>query len=161
MKMPRRYIVCDPDRCLGCQICEFACSATKGKTCDPSHSCIHIVNLEPVGSMAIACVLCEKAPCVTACSREALFKAENGIIQVDEKKCNGCSWCIEACKFGAITLHPTKETVAICDLCDGDPECVKLCPFEDAIAFGTLDDVANSFRRQKVVRLLRELIEKS
>ena len=161
IRMPRRYVICNPERCLGCQICEFACSATKEKSCDSSQSSIHVVNFEPIGSMALACVLCQNAPCVTACPREALFKDENGIIQVDEKKCNGCAWCMEACEFGAITLLPTEKAVAICDLCDGDPECVKLCPFEDALAFGTLEDVAHKFRRKTVVQLLRELIEKS
>jgi len=137
------------------------CSVAKGKSCDPSLSCIHVVNFEPIGSMALACVLCERPPCITVCPTNALFKGENGVIRVDERKCNGCAWCMEACKFGAITLHPIKRVVAICDTCDGDPECVKFCPFDDALTFGTLEDVAHKFRRKTVVQLLQELISES
>jgi len=158
--MSKRYVICDPDKCLGCQICEFACSAAKEKSCDPLFSRIRVVNFEPKGSMAIACVLCEKAPCVTSCPTNALFKDDKGIVQVDEKKCIGCRWCIEACRFGAITLHPTKEAVSICDLCDGEPKCVEFCPF-DALSYATIEDLAHKFRRQAMVQLLQEFIAKS
>lgn len=154
--MSRKFIVCDPDKCLGCQICEFACSADKNKSCDPLSSRIRVVNLEPQGSIAIACVLCEKAPCVASCPTKALTKSERGIIQVEEQKCTGCGWCIAACKFGAITLNPSKNVVSICDLCDEDPECVKLCPFE-AIVYSTLEEATPKFKWSAMGRLLQEL----
>jgi Fe-S-cluster-containing dehydrogenase component len=88
---------------------------------------------------------------------EALSRDDNGVIRVDEYKCNGCGWCINACKFGAITIHPTKKVAITCDLCDGDPECVKLCPFEDALAFATIEEVAHKFREGAVGKILREL----
>jgi Fe-S-cluster-containing dehydrogenase component len=159
--MPRKIVTCDPDLCLGCRICEVACSVTKGKSLSPSLSCIHVANFEPVGSLALACILCEKAPCVTVCPTKALFKGENGVIRIDEKKCNGCSWCMGACKFGAITLNPTKKVVAICDLCDGDPKCVKLCPFEGALSFATLEELTHKSRRKTTAQLLQELVAKS
>ncbi len=154
--MSKKFIVCDPDKCLGCQICEFACSADKTKSSDPLSSCIRVVNLEPQGSIAIACVLCDKAPCVASCPTKALRKSEKDTIQVDEQKCTGCGWCIAACKFGAITLDPSKNVVSICDLCDQDPECVKLCPFE-AIAYSTLEEAASKFKWSAMGRLLQEL----
>jgi Fe-S-cluster-containing dehydrogenase component len=155
--VPPKYVVCNPDKCLGCGICEFVCSAVKEKKLDPSFSRIRQVNLEPIGSMAIACLLCEKPPCVAVCPMEALSRDDNGVIRVDEYKCNGCGWCINACKFGAITIHPTKKVAMTCDLCDGDPECVKLCPFEDALAFATIEEVAHKFRKGAVDKILREL----
>ncbi len=159
-KMSKKYVICDPDKCLGCQICEFVCSAAKEKSCDPLFSRIRVVNSEPLGSMAISCVLCEKAPCVQACLTRALFKDEKGVVAVDEKKCIGCGWCIERCKFGAISLHPSKKVVAICDLCNGEPKCVKFCPF-DAISYATVDDVAHKFRKDAMVQLLQELASKA
>jgi len=154
--MSNRFIICDPDKCLGCQICEFACSADKGKSCDPLSSCIRVVNLEPQASMAIACVLCEKAPCVASCPTKALLKTERGTIEVEEEKCNGCKWCIAACKFGAITLDPSKNAVSICDLCDDDPKCVKLCPFE-AIFYATAEEAMPKLRWSAIGQLLQEL----
>jgi len=87
----------------------------------------------------------------------ALSKDEKGVIRIDEYKCNGCGWCIRACKFGAITLHPTKRVVMTCDLCDGDPECVKLCPFEGALTFATIEEVTHGLRKEAIDRILREL----
>jgi len=155
--MPQKYVVCDPDKCLGCRICEFVCPAVKEKRIDPSLSRIRAINFEPAASMAIACLLCERPLCVEACPRKALHKDENGIIRVDEDLCNGCHWCISACNFGAIAWHPTKGVAMICDLCDGDPECVKLCPFE-ALSLATIEEAAHKFRKEAVEKLLRKPI---
>lgn len=161
MIVTRRLVLCDPDVCLGCQICEFVCSATKEKSLDSSLSRIHVVNFENLGNVAMACMLCEKPPCVTACPRRALHQNEEGVIQVDETKCNGCGWCIMVCKFGAITLHLKRRVVTVCDLCDGEPECVKACPFEGALTYATLEEVAHKFRRNTVMYILQELAGKS
>ena len=155
----RKYVVCDPDKCLGCQICEFVCSAFKEKSVDPALSRIRIINLEPRGSIAIACLLCERAPCVPVCPTKALHKDTKGIIQVEEAKCTGCGWCFEACPFGAINWHSDKKVVTICDLCDGDPECVKLCPFEGALIYSTPEEIGHRARREAFENLLEELIK--
>ena len=154
----RKFILSNPQKCLGCFICEFACSAAKEKSTDPKLSRIRVVNLEPTGSMAIACILCEDPRCVRCCPQNALRQSdETGVIIVDETKCNGCGWCIGACRFGAIALDPKKKKVVVCDLCEGEPECVKYCPFEGALTFGTIDDVAHEYRKEAFKKLLKEL----
>ena len=55
-----------------------------------------------------------------------------GVVRVDAEKCNDCGLCIEACEEGAIFMDPISGIVNICDLCNGDPECVKWCP-EDVL----------------------------
>ncbi|RLG94174.1 4Fe-4S dicluster domain-containing protein, partial [Candidatus Bathyarchaeota archaeon] len=35
--------------------------------------------------------------------------------------------CIEKCPGKIPHLHPSRKYVVICDLCGGDPECVKIC----------------------------------
>ena len=42
---------------------------------------------------------------------------DTGNIVLDKDKCNGCGWCIEACDYGAIMLHPETKVVYVCDLC--------------------------------------------
>jgi carbon-monoxide dehydrogenase iron sulfur subunit len=156
-QMQQKLIVCDPDKCLGCLICEFACSAHKEKGTDPSLSRIRVVNFEPTGSMAIACVLCDDTPCVRVCPRKALRQnEETGTIIVDESKCNACGWCFGACPFGAIAFNPTRKKVMICDLCDGEPECVKYCPFEGALTYTTVDEVGHKYRRGVFKKLLED-----
>jgi len=36
--------------------------------------------------------------------------------------------CTIACPFGASVYDPVLDMIAKCDLCGGDPQCVKLCP---------------------------------
>jgi Fe-S-cluster-containing hydrogenase component 2 len=48
-------------------------------------------------------------------------------VQVDEQKCTACGICINACPGHVPHLHPAKKTILICDLCDGDPQCAKVC----------------------------------
>ena len=40
--------------------------------------------------------------CVEACPTEALRR--ESIIEIDQEKCTDCGACVEACKYGAITL---------------------------------------------------------
>jgi len=116
-----------------------------------------VVNLEPIGSIAFTCVKCTDTLCVNVCPRKALSQSEkNGVIVVDEDKCNGCGWCIGACPFGAIAFNPKNNMAMICDFCDGDPECVKYCPF-DALSFSSLEEVTHGKRKDVFEKLLKEL----
>jgi Fe-S-cluster-containing dehydrogenase component len=120
---------------------------------------IRVVRLNPLINLSLACRLYEDSPCVAACPRDALTQSEEtGIIQVDEDRCNGCGWCIEACDYGAVTLHPENKIVFICDLCDGDPECVKWCP-EEALDFVTADILAQKARITAVKKLFQEALK--
>jgi len=154
-----RLVDCDPDKCTGCAVCEYICSLTKEEAFNAHKSRIRTTRLHPLINISITCRLCSPAPCVTACPRDALTQSEEtGVIMVDDDKCDGCSWCIEACDYGAITLHPEKKVVRICDLCDGDPECVKWCP-EEALDFVTRDLMAQKARITVTKKLFKEAME--
>jgi len=127
----------------------------KNKSFNPTRSRIRVVRIYPHTNAALNCRLCEDAPCVTACPRKALSRAEtNGVIVVNDQLCNGCGWCIKVCDFGAIALDP-KPTVNICDLC-GDreegPACIEWCP-EDALEVTTNDLLAQKARIGAVQKL--------
>ncbi len=129
LNMINQFVNCDPSKCVGCVICEYACSLEKEKVFNPVKSRIRAIRLDVLSNMAITCRSCKDAPCVAACPEDALVQStETGVVTVDEDKCNGCGWCIEACEYGAITVHPSGQRVIVCDLCDGEPECVKFCP---------------------------------
>ena len=154
----RRFVSCDPEKCVGCGVCEYICSFEKEKAFNPLKSRIRVVRLDSLINMSVTCRLCEDAPCVAACPRDALTQSEEtGIIIVDEDKCNGCGWCIEACDYGAVMLHPERKVVFICDTCDGEPKCVEWCP-EKALEYITKDVLAQKSRISAVKKLFQETL---
>lgn len=56
------------------------------------------------------------------------------IIKIDEKLCNGCGLCVDACHEGAIQLVDGKATLVRDDYCDGLGNCLPVCP-TGAISF--------------------------
>jgi carbon-monoxide dehydrogenase iron sulfur subunit len=158
----RKYVVADIEKCTGCGACELVCALEKEKLFDPRCSRIKILRLHQIVNIPVTCRLCKDAPCVIACSRDALKQSEEtGVIMVDNDKCDGCSWCIEACPFGAMMMHPEKKVVSTCDTCKdlGEPQCVKWCP-EEALDFVTADVLAQKSRQTAVKKLL-EATEKT
>jgi len=157
-----KMVSCDPEKCTGCTVCEYICSLTKENAFSSQKSRIRTMRLHPLINISIACRLCTPAPCVTACPRDALTQSEQtGVIMVDDDKCDGCSWCIEACDYGAITLHPEKKVVRICDLCEKEkdgPRCVKWCP-EEALDFVTKEVLSQKARIAVTKKLFKEAME--
>jgi Fe-S-cluster-containing hydrogenase component 2 len=137
----RQFVSIDFSKCIGCGFCEYICAIEKEGFPDPLRSRIRVVRLNPWINVATICRFCDKAPCVTACPRDALKQSDKGgIISVDEAKCDRCAWCIPACQYGGIVLHPTQKVVS-CDLCGGEPKCVEFCP-EEALEL-VKDDAAS------------------
>ncbi|HPQ41674.1 MAG TPA: 4Fe-4S dicluster domain-containing protein [bacterium] len=54
--------------------------------------------------------------------------ARRKIIRIDEKKCNGCGKCINACSEGALKLINGKATLVREEFCDGFGDCLGECP---------------------------------
>ncbi len=107
----RKFVTADPDKCIGCLVCEYACSMVNEKTFNPNKSRIRAMRIGPLVNLAVTCRHCEDPACVAACPRDALKQeCDSGIIRVDENACNGCGWCISACQFGAMNMHPDKES---------------------------------------------------
>jgi TPP-dependent indolepyruvate ferredoxin oxidoreductase alpha subunit len=124
-----QFINCDNEKCVGCDICEYTCSWEKEKVFNPLKSRIRSVRISQTHNMAVTCKACKDPACIAACPEKALSQiGENNTIHVDEEKCNGCGWCIEACEYGAVTLHPSKGKVIVCDACNGKPVCIDFCP---------------------------------
>lgn len=121
--------------CTGCRICEVACSLKHENIINPALSRIRIYQFFPGPiDIPVLCHRCLDHPCVDACplSPSAIFvNEETGAIMIDESSCIGetCGMCAKACRHGglAITFHSSKSHALVCDLCDGDPECVKVC----------------------------------
>jgi len=129
-----KRILVNRDVCSGCRACEVACVAHHDGRFGTAAARIHVVKVEALGiDQPHVCRQCSHAPCVGACPVDALRKDERtGAILVDTdpasaSACIGCAACVDACPFGMATLHPERGTAIICDLCGGDPACVKRC----------------------------------
>ncbi len=135
LNVVNQHVTCDNSKCVGCGICEYVCSFEKEQVFNPLKSRIRTIRMDQINNTAITCRACNDAPCVKSCPHEALSKSMlTGTVTVDETKCTGCGWCMESCKYGAVTMHPSKRKVMICDACQSDPKCVKYCP-ESALSF--------------------------
>lgn len=157
----QNLIVIDEEKCSGCEICEAACSFAHEGKFTAVNSRIHRIRIEPVINFAMACQFCADPPCVTACPRDALSKDEKtGVIHVNEKECDGCSYCIHVCPFGAITLHSVRKKAIMCDLCESteekEPQCIKYCP-KEAISLKPVVAIAQESRKEQVIALFKSL----
>jgi Fe-S-cluster-containing hydrogenase component 2 len=54
---------------------------------------------------------------------------------IEEEKCNGCMTCVNECPFQGITYDKVNKKAIKCDLCGGDPMCVKVCQPGALVAF--------------------------
>lgn len=147
----RRFVV-NEDLCSGCRACEAACVAWHEGRFGTATARIRVTKIDHLGvDHPHVCRLCRRAPCVAACPTEALYKdgaSGMGAVLLYADDCIGCSACVDACPFGIATLHPQTGLALICDLCGGDPACVKRCA-TGAIVY----DEAGAGAREKRERL--------
>lgn len=124
----RIWIVRDYLKCSGCRKCEIACSLYHENKIWPEASRVRVFMLVPGAEVPHLCVQCDDYPCVNSCPTKALSaSSKTGAVLVDETKCTGCGICIDACPGRVPHLHPERKRILVCDLCDGKPECVKVC----------------------------------
>jgi len=122
------WIVRDYLKCSGCRKCEIACSLYHENRIWPEASRIRVFMLVPGAEVPHFCVQCEDYPCVESCPTSALsISEETGAVLVDKEKCTSCGQCIEACPGKVPHMHPIEKYAVICDLCEGEPQCAKVC----------------------------------
>ena len=66
--------------------------------------------------------------------KDEVFIMIRRIIEIDQKKCNGCGLCASACHEGAIGMVDGKAALLKDDYCDGLGDCLPACP-TGAISF--------------------------
>ena len=156
-----KALVIHPERCTGCHSCEMACSLLHDGECNLMLSRIGIMKTNGGGTnenIPVVCQQCRDALCADVCVMGAISRqAETGALQVNEDLCVGCKTCVIACPLGGILYHYIKECAMKCDLCGGDPECVKSCIY-GALDFLPLDDWGRK-QRSKGMENLRRIFE--
>ena len=147
----RKVIICDYSKCTGCKTCETSCVAynqtnrngikTFGLV-NPKNANIRVYNFNPDLDIPSTCAGCPDTPCINACpitvnsetGEKALYlNKKTGAISLHEDKCIGCGNCARTCKSertGVIRRNnKSGKPEGLCTYCDGDPSCVKNCPY--------------------------------
>jgi len=115
----------DISKCSGCKRCEVNCSFFRTGKTGRSLSRIKVLKVEEIGiDFPVVCQLCKERFC-TGCPQGAIQIGDLGQIIVSPTLCDACGACERLCPIGAIELH--EEIPYVCDLCGGDPRCVREC----------------------------------
>ncbi len=124
----RKRIRTNFDLCTGCGICLLACSEKNKGGYNPRFAMLRIEKKQDgLVEEPIVCNQCENPYCLQVCPANAITKdPESGIVKINKQKCTGCGLCKEYCPRDVIVI---KDGIASkCELCEGDPVCVKSCP---------------------------------
>lgn len=151
-----KIMVVDQERCTGCRLCEMVCSVKKEGVSDPSRARIHIIKWEMEGFyLPMFCQHCEEPLCAAVCPVNAIQRDEAlGRVIVDSQLCIGCRACISACPLGGVGFDGKERKVLRCDLCEGDPTCVKYCETR-AIQYMEAEQVQIRKKRTAAEKLYR------
>lgn len=118
-----------PEKCNNCLDCEKACAKIKTGREDASRSRIRTIkSLKEAYYGPVVCLQCNDPDCMHICPAGAIRKdPETGIVSIDDERCVRCLLCTLACPYCGVFYSAKEKKVIKCDLCDGDPECVKVC----------------------------------
>jgi Fe-S-cluster-containing hydrogenase component 2 len=123
-------LVFNPEKCNGCLECEKACIASKKSSVAAGKTRVKI-SKEGEKHKAVMCVHCERCEPADVCPSALLeFHDEGKYWTLDEHRCFACMACIPRCPYEGIFFEGEfgVETAYMCDLCGGDPKCLKACP---------------------------------
>lgn len=166
--MKRYAMAIDLEACVGCSACSVACTMENDVPIGIHRLWIRNTELGTFPNLTVEfrpeqCNHCEDAPCVPVCPTGCCYVTEDGIVDIDARKCIACSACIAACPYDARSMHPSGH-VTKCDFCrhrleEGRlPACVETCPTL-ARSFGDLSDpnspVSQAIRAADRVDVLR------
>lgn len=124
-----KTLIIKPTHCTGCRTCEVACSFAHSSAGRLGRSRIHVHTVGDDRHMQLTCLQCSHAACVKVCPTEALVRNQaTGAVEVLAGRCIGCGLCEAACPFGHMFFDHELGLPVKCDLCGGNPVCVRFCP---------------------------------
>jgi len=161
--MTRLAFFFDSSACSGCKTCQMACKDKNDLPVGQVWRRIYEVTgggwkKEGVTwrqdvfayNLSMSCNHCEDPICAKHCPTKAIWKREDGIVQIDQSVCIGCKYCSWVCPYGAPQFNPDKGVMGKCDLCADyvdqgkNPSCVDACPMR-ALDFGDYDDLVSKY----------------
>ena len=158
-----KTVFVNPERCIGCRQCEFACAVEHSESRDPTLAVfestlprprIHVTPGRAFNtSFPNRCRHCNPAPCERVCPTGAVARdTDHDLVLMTPERCIACAMCAMVCPFDAVTFHesangtPARVTALKCDGCleritaGRVPACVEACK-TDALVFGELNEL--------------------
>jgi len=167
----------EPQRCIACGQCEFACAVAHSRSHDAvlalvespqPRSRVYVqAGPQPNTAYPNKCRHCDPAPCQMVCPSGAISRvAASDVVLIDERKCIACAMCAIVCPFDVITYHEQAvadavvRTVAVkCDGCldrlaaGRIPACAETCK-TGALRFGEINDFMAEGQRRETATVL-------
>lgn len=148
LKTPEGVIVHDPNLCVACKRCEFACTVRNDGKASAYLSRIKVSRNQNYGTAGVTsayaladgqlgnfrivaetCRQCSHPACAEACPQNAIYADKiTGARVVNLKKCIGCGMCTQACPWHLPTVDSATAKSTKCTTCEGSPTCAKACP---------------------------------
>lgn len=127
------HVVHNPALCSGCRTCEVVCSVAHWGVASSELSRLQWTKdvMDACITDIQACKQCNGPECLAVCPTGALHvDPETGARVIDQDVCVGCQCCLNACPATPSRVRYCLDTNTCfkCDLCGGDPQCVKFCP---------------------------------
>lgn len=142
--------------CSGCRLCELMCAFEHHGVGNARLARIKVVSLRYGVKVPVVCQQCSDAPCAAACPTSALTRSrDDGPVTVNQGRCIGCGICVNVCPVGGISMDFKTGVAVKCDLCGGEPQCVKYCP-SGVLKLSTEQQLAN-IKRKRYADSLTEL----
>ncbi|MHA1271573.1 MAG: 4Fe-4S dicluster domain-containing protein [Candidatus Helarchaeota archaeon] len=153
----KKVITVHYEKCTGCKLCAIACSLYHEAFISPFLSRMDHIEFpsKELGFIfvPVTCQQCEEPTCMPSCPRDAYYRdSKTGAVLIDEEKCMHCRICVFTCPFGGV-LVSLNGRVFKCDLCGGEPECVKICPNE-AITFEEPELIINGKKKDTAKKIM-------
>jgi carbon-monoxide dehydrogenase iron sulfur subunit len=155
-----KILMVDINACNGCRICEVVCSFEKEKASAPTKSRIRILRVDEAGmDIPGVCLHCESPLCADVCPMNAILRdPKTGGVILNQERCVGCRSCTLVCPYGVISLDVEKHVMMKCDLCDGEPQCVRYCP-KGALLYERAEVIDALRRERSLITFVRPLLK--
>jgi anaerobic carbon-monoxide dehydrogenase iron sulfur subunit len=129
--MTSKVLLIDPFKCDGCRECETACATRHAGYRGIARKRIVVIGIGPGDEnffVPFTCQQCAEAPCMAVCPKNAITRDLNlARVTVNIALCVGCAMCASVCPTGSMTFAHDFGFPYKCDLCDGEPQCVRVC----------------------------------
>lgn len=160
MEGKRFGMLVDMRKCIGCQACTVSCSVENQPPIGQFRTSVlqyeveqpHI-SIPAVVSLPRLCNHCDEPPCVPVCPVQATFQRTDGIVLVDNERCVGCGYCVQACPYDARFINHETQTADKCTFCEHRleagllPACVESC-VGGARVIGDLNDAHSEINQR-------------